>query len=101
MSIIDQLLLPSVCRVGNVGGLVQSWEWGSVENKGLNKEAAEHRVHGILPLKEGILVEQLVIAIFNGVPHQVDSGRQDENLRRVKMRSFGLLKMIVSALVTY
>ena len=69
--IINQLLLPCVCRVGDVGGHARSWEWRSAEDKRLGKEAAEHGMHGVLPLKEVSIVARLVIAIFDGVPLQV------------------------------
>ena len=93
--IINQLLPPSVRGVGDVGGLVRSWEWRIAENKGLGEKAAENEMHGILPLKKVPFVVQLVIAIFNGVPHQGHSERLNKDLRSEKMRSFRLLKMIV------
>ena len=88
--IINQLLPPSVCRVDNVDGHIRSWEWTSSEDKRLGEEAAEHGMHGVLPLKEVSFVMQLVIAIFNGVPNQVHSGRLNKDIRSVKMRSFRL-----------
>ena len=71
------------------------WEWRSAEDKRLGEDAAEHGMHGVLPLKKVFFVVQLVITIFNGVPRQVHSGSLNEDLRSVKMRSFILLKMIV------
>ena len=82
--IVDSLLPPSVRRVGDVGGLVRSWEWRSAED-----------MHGILPLKKVPFVVQLVIAISKGVSHQGHSKKLNEDLQSVKMCSFGLLKMRV------
>ena len=79
--IINQLLPPSVCRVGNAGGLVRSWEWRSAEDKRLGEKAAEHGMHGILPLKKVPFVVQLVIAIFNGVSHQGHSEKLNKDYR--------------------
>ena len=66
--IINPLLPPSICRVGNVGGLVRSWEWWIAENKRLGEKAAENGMHGILPLKKVPFEVQLVIAIFTMSP---------------------------------
>ena len=93
--IINQLLPPSVCRVGDVGKHVRSWEWRSVEDKRHGEKAAKHEMHGVLPLKKVPSVVQLVIGIFNGVSHQGISQKLKEYLRSVEMRSFRLLKMRV------
>ena len=74
----------SVGRVGDIR---------SAKDKRLGEEAAEHGMHGVLPLKEVSFVVHLVIAISNGVPHEVHSGKLNEDLRSVIMRSFGLVKM--------
>ena len=86
--IINQLLSPSVCRVGDVGGLVRSWDWRSAEDKRLGEKAAKHGMHDILPLKKVPFVVQLVIAIFNGVSHQGHSEKLGKDLQSVKMRCF-------------
>ena len=65
VSIINQLLPPSVRRVGDVGGLVRSWDWRSAEDKILGEKAAKHGMHGVLPLKTVPFVVQLGIAIFS------------------------------------
>ena len=44
--IVDELLPPSVCRVGDVDGLVRSWEWRITKNKGLDEKVAEHGMQG-------------------------------------------------------
>ena len=63
--IVNQLLPPSVRRVGDVGGLVRSWEWRIAENKRLGEKTAKDGMHGILPLKKVPFVVQLVIVGFN------------------------------------
>ena len=68
--IVDQLLPPSVRRVGDVCGLVRLWEWRIAENKRFGEKAAKDGMHGISPLKKVPFVVQLVIAIFHGVSHQ-------------------------------
>ena len=93
--ITSQILPPSVGRVGDVGGLVRSWEWRSAEDKRLGVMAAEHGMHGVLPLKKVPFVVKLVIAISNGVSHQGISEKLNEDLWSVKMHSFRFLKMRV------
>ena len=48
--VVDQLLFPSVCRVGDVDRIVRSWEWRITENESFGEEAAQNGMHGILPL---------------------------------------------------
>ena len=90
--VVDELLPPSVCWVGDVGRLVRSWEWRIAENKSFGEKAAENGMHGILLLEKVPFVVQLVIAIFHEVSHQGYSEKLNENLRSVKMRSFRLFK---------
>ena len=68
--VVDQLLLPSVCRVDDVGKLVRSWEWRIAKNRSFGEKAAKNGMHGILPLEKVPFVVQLVIAIFHRVSRQ-------------------------------
>ena len=90
--IINQLLPPSVRRVDDVGRHVRSWEWRSAEDKRLREKAAEHGMHGILPLKEVPFVVQLVIAIFHGVSHQGHSQKRNEDFTEGKNAFFHTFK---------
>ena len=90
--IVDQLQPPSVCRVGDVDGLVRSWEWRITENKRLGDKAAKDGMHGILPLKKVPFVVQLVIAIFHGVSHQGHLEKLNEDFTECKTAVFQTFK---------
>ena len=71
--VVNQLLTPQVCRVGDVDWLFWARQWRSIEDERLHQDAAEDGVHHILSLQEITLIVQLIASIFVQVPHRIYS----------------------------